>query len=148
MSVGTLNSSSISGSSTLTVDGVTFDASAPTAAAGSVQVNCGAGTCGTYTVTIGSTILSIVTSCRAAPYQPTRCSMAGPAPPMTTTNLRAAMLDNSALCSSGPPCFKNVSAVNATVTPEAAANPLTLTATTSGRTGGNRSLCRRHGLYR
>src|ERR1019366_7903237 len=60
--VGTLSSSSISGSSTLTVDLVTFHASPPVAAAGSVQVNCGAGFCGTYTVTIGSTTYSIVTS--------------------------------------------------------------------------------------
>ena len=45
--VGTLNSSTISGSSTLTVDGVTFDASPPTAAAGTVQVNCTTSTCRT-----------------------------------------------------------------------------------------------------
>src|ERR1035441_9477195 len=65
--VGTLSSSTISGTSTLTVDGVTFDAT-PSDAAGSVQVNCTTQTCGpgggpgTYTLTIGSTTYSIVTT--------------------------------------------------------------------------------------
>jgi hypothetical protein len=136
--VGTLSSSTISGSSTLTVDGVTFDASPPTAAAGSVQVNCTTSTCGTYTLTIGSTTYSIVTTLPGGP-SPANAVLdggsGGPGHLITTTNLRAAMLNNSALCSSAP-CFKNVSAVNATVTPGTAANPLTLTATTAG-TGGN-----------
>jgi hypothetical protein len=137
--VGTLSSSTISGSSTLTVDGVTFDASAPVAAAGSVQVNCGVGNCGTYTVTIGSTIYSIATSLPSG-SSPANAVLDGGNNTAgrlnTTKNLRAAMLNNSAVCGSTAPCFKNVSAANATVTPGAAANPLTLTATTAG-TGGN-----------
>ena len=141
--VGTLSSSTISGSSTLTVDGVTFDASPPTAAAGTVQVNCTTQTCtngtNSYTLTIGTTTYSIVSSLPGG-SSPANAVLDGGSGGgghlITTTNLRAAMLNNSAQCSSGPPCFKNVSAANATVTPGSAANPLTLTATTAG-TGGN-----------
>ena len=138
--VGTLNSSSITGSSTLTVDGVAFDASAPSAAAGTVQVNCTTGTCGTYTLTIGGTTYAIVTSLPSG-STPANAVLDGGSGTSghlaTTTNLRAAMLNVSSDCSHAPTaCFKNVSAANSTVTPGAAANPLTLTAATAG-TGGN-----------
>jgi hypothetical protein len=143
--VGTLSSSTISGTSTLTVDGVTFDAT-PSDAAGSVQVNCTTQTCGpgggpgTYTLTIGSTTYSIVTTLPGG-TSPANAVLdggsGGPGHLITTTNLRAAMLNDSSQCSNAPTaCFKTVSAVNATVTPGTAANPLTLTATTAG-TGGN-----------
>ena len=52
----------------------------------------------------------------------------------TTTNLRAAMLNNSSACSNAPSaCFRNVSAANSTVTPGSAANPLTLHRINGGR---------------
>ena len=49
--VGALNSSSISGSSTLAVDGVTFDASPPTLASASGSFSARAGTGATLTIT-------------------------------------------------------------------------------------------------
>ena len=137
--VGTLNSSSITGSSTLTVDGVAFDASAPSAAAGSVQINCTTATCGNYTLTIGAITYAIQGSLSGtSPANQVLDGGSGTGHTNTAKNLRAAMLNDSSQCgsTSGGTCFRNLAGVNTTVTPGTGANPLTLAASTAG-TGGN-----------
>ncbi len=139
--IGTLSSSTISSSSILTVDSVAFHASPPTAATGTVQVNCTTQTCtNPYTVTIGSTTYSIQTTLSGtSPANQVLDGGSGASGHLaTTTNLRAAMLNNSSACSNAPSaCFRNVSAANSTVTPGSAANPLTLTASTAGAGGSS-----------
>jgi len=132
-------SGNISGSSTLVVDGVTLNASPPTAAVGTVQVNCTTASCGTYTLTIGTMTYSIQSSLSGnSPANQVLDGGSGTGHTNTAKNLRAAMLNQSSQCgsTSGGTCFRNLAGANPTVTPGTGANPLSLTAATLG-TGGN-----------
>ena len=129
-----LSSSSIGSGSSLTVDGVTFTASAPTSEKATITFSGSSAPANTSTVTIGSVTYTFETSSTAA-APATGCQVFSAASATGATSLYDAITFTGTQGGTNYFCASSIAAANAAVTASRSSATITLTAATAGSTG-------------
>ncbi len=131
--IGTLSSSSIGSGSTLTIDGVTFTASPPTAETATIKFSSTKPT-NASSVTIGSVVYTFETSnITTAPA--TGCQVYSAASTTGATSLYQAITFTGTQGSTNYRCATSITTANGAVTASQSTSTVSLTATTPGSAG-------------
>ena len=134
VAISSLSSSDISGSSTLTIDGVTFDASAPTQETASIKFSSSSAPANNSSVTIGSvTYVFETSSISGAPS--TGCQVFSASGSAGATSLYQAITYTGTQGSSNYECATSITAANNAVTASLSSSTISLTAAIAGPTG-------------